>query len=218
MIRSEIKSKFREENPEITDRVIGDTVLGSWLEEGNKEVCMLTRCIVDQDGTTIETSENDQVWDLTNVIDNFFMIDTYSGSGVTYNGKRLREKTMAQLDEESPNWRSRSSGTPKAFYQRGKWLYVDRPIDSNEEDIKVYAVLIPDAYTDDVAPFNQLEHLSPFHYSLVLYLQKRAKAKIGKTGEELKVRQEYDRYISNMRKVLIGSRSGVINFRPSGAY
>ena len=218
MIRSEIITKFREENSELTERSLPDTILYSWLEEGNREICALTRCIVCQNGTTIETSEDDQCYDLSDKIDNFFMIDTYSGSGVLYNGKRLEEKTMSQLDQKSPNWRSRSSGTPKAFYQRGKWLYLDRPIDSNTEDIVVYCVLRPNDFNDDVMPFNELEHLIPYHYAFLYYRQKRAEARIGKTGEEVKALQEYDRYISNMKKKLIGSRSGVIQFIPSGAY
>ena len=219
MTRLELITKFRGESPEITDVRISDTLLELWLEEGNREICAQTRCIVDQDGTTIVTAENDEHFDLTDEIDKFFMIDTYSGSGVTYNGKKLEEKTMAQLDEESPNWRARSSGTPKAFYQRGKWLYLDRPIDSSAHDIKVYAILIPDDFDgDDKTPYNELTHLEPYHYALIYYLQKRAKMKIGKTGEETKFLQEYDAYIAWMKKDLVGARSGVIRFKPSGAY
>ncbi len=218
MIRSEIKSKFREENPEITDRVIEDPVLDSWLKEGNKEVCILTRCIVGKDGTTIETSENDQTWDLTNIIDKFYDIDEYPGGGVSYNGKRLKEKTIAQLDNETPNWRSRNSGRPKYYYRRGKWLYLDRAIDSRAEDVKIYSVLIPDAYTDDIEPFNELSYLSSFHYVLVLYLQKRAKMKIGKTNEEIKALSEYDRYIGWMKREIGGSKYTKKSFQPGSAY
>lgn len=218
MIRSEIKAKFREENPEITIRVLKDSVLNSWLEEGNKEVCIKTRVIVDQNGTTISTVENDQTWDLTNEIPNFYDIDSYPGSGVTYDDKRIIEKTMAQLDEEARNWRSRNSGTPKAYYRRGKWIVLDRAIDSAAEDVKVYSVLIPDAYTDDVAPFNQLTYLEPFHYSLIYYLQKRAKMKIGKSGEEVKALQEYDAYIKWMKKELGGGKYTQKNYVPDWSY
>jgi len=219
MTRLEIVTKFRQENPEITERVLTDPVLHSWLEEGNREVCSMTRCIIDQDGTTIETAENDTHYDLTQRIDNFGDIDSYPGSGITYNGKRIDEKTMAQLDQESPNWRARSSGTPKAYYRRGKWIYLDRPVDSNEEDIKVYSVLIPDDFDDDAkTPFNELTYLEPFHYSLIYYLQKRAKMKIGKTGEEVKALQEYDRYIKWMKKEIGGGKYTQIQYKKSNAY
>jgi len=218
MIRSELVAKFREENPEITKRVITDVVLYSWLEEGNREICAKTRCIVDQDGTTIETSEDDQSWDLTNVIDKFYDIDSYPASVVVYNGKRLDKKTMAQLDAEKINWRSASSGIPKAYYRRGKWLYLDRPINEAADDLIIYAVLIPDDFNDDVMPFNQLEYLENFHYSLIYYLQKRAKMKIGKSDEEVKALAEYDAYIRWMKSELGGGKYSAITYHRSSAY
>ena len=218
MIRSEILSKFREENPEITDRVLTDAAAYSWLEEGNREICAITRCIVDQDGTTITTAEDDDHYDLSDKIDKFYDIDTYPGGGVTYNDKRIEEKTIAQLDHESPSWRSKSSGTPKGYYRRGKWIYLDRSIDSNEYDLKVYAVLIPDDFNDDVMPFNELEYLEAYHYSLIYYLQKRAKMKIGKTGEETKALQEYGSYLKWMKKELGGGKYTEINYTKHNGY
>ena len=219
MTRVEILAKFRQENSEITTRVLEDAVLHSWLEEGNREICAKTRCIIDQDGTTIETTEDDKYYDLTAKIDKFQDIDEYPGGGVTYNGKRIDEKTIAQLDAESPNWRARSSGTPKAYYRRGKWIYLDRPVDSNEKDIKVYSVLIPNSFNDDSKiPYNELTYLEPFHYALIYYLQKRAKMKIGKSNEEVKALQEYDRYIKWMKKELGGGRYTEINYVKNSSY
>ena len=218
MIRSEIVSTFREENPEITIRVLTNVVLYSWLKEGNKEVCAKTRCIVGQDGTTISTSEGDRYFDLSTKIEGFMDIDGYPGGGVTYNDKRLDMKSIAQLDAEKPNWRSQSSGIPKAYYRRGKWIYLDRAIDSNAEDIKVYAVLIPDDISDNVMPFNQLSYLEPYHYSLVYYLQKRAKMKIGKKGAEIKAALEYEAYIKWMKTVLGGGKYTKKSYHPSSAY
>ncbi len=214
MDRSDIVDKFREENPEITVRVITNTVLNSWLLEGNLDFCIKTRCIVDQDGTTIETTEDETYWDLTDEIDNFYDIDSWPGSGVTYNGKKLDKKTMAELDMESPTWRDRSSGTPLAWYRRGKYLYVDRPIGSAAEDIKVYSVLLPDDFDSDVAPFNALTHLEAFHYALVLYLQGRAKGKVGKREDKASAMLEYLDYARWVKSELGGGKFGNIYFRP----
>lgn len=213
MIRSEIIERFREECPEATSRVISDAVLYSWCELGDKQFCSETRCIVDQDGTTITTAENDYYWDLMSNITNFYDIDDYPGSGVLYNDKRLSKSSMGELDMESPTWRDWSSGTPKKWYRRGKYLYVDRKIDSNAYDLKVYAVLISDDWNTDVMPFNQLTYLEPFHEAMVLFLIKKAKAKLGKEEEGVKAQAEYTAFVRWAKTQLGGNKFAPIYFR-----
>lgn len=209
---------FRNENPEITDRVISDALLNDWLLQGNKEVCASTRCIVD-DGTTIGTTEDDTSWNLESNITNFFDIDAYPGGGVTYNKKRLEEVTMAQLDQEKPNWRSNSSGTPKKYYRRMDNIYTEKPIDSNAYDLKVYSVLKPNDFDDDAkSPFNELGYLEVYHYSMVLFLQKKAKMKISKETEEGKAGQEFAGYVIWMKKMLGGGKYTKKQYNRSGAY
>ncbi len=214
MTRSEIIARFREENSEITARVITDAVLNSWLKQGNLDFCIKTRCIVDQAGTTIETEEDDTYYDLTSKITNFYDIDNFPASGVTYNNRRLDKKTMVQLDMESTLWRERPSGTPKAWFRRGKYLYLDRPVGSAEEDIIVYAVLLPDDFITDVAPFNSLQHLEAFHYALVLYLNMRAKGKIGKREDAVKAMAEYLDYVRWTKSEIGGGKYGPRFYRP----
>ena len=219
MIRSEIISQFRENNPEITSRVISNSVLNSWCEIGDKEFCAGVRCIVDQDGTTISTSENDQYFDLASKITKFYDIDDYPGSGVVYNNKSLTKTTMAQLDEDTPTWRDRNSGIPEKWYRRGTYLYLDRKIDSAEDDLIIYSVLISDDWNTDVAPYNQLSYLEPFHFGMVLYLQKRAKAKVGKGQDAAKATAEFGAYVAWAKKQLGGNKFAPIYFEPEqGVY
>jgi hypothetical protein len=219
MTRAEILKTFRAENPEITERVISDTILNSWLKEGNRNVCAQTRCIVDQDGTTISTNEDDERFDLSVNIDNFYDIDEFPGSGVLYNSKKIDKTTMADLDTEDESWRNRTAGTPKKWYRRGKWLCLDRPIDSNEYDLTVYAVLRPNDFDADTkTPFNELDYLEPFHFSLVLYIQWKAKAKVGKPQDATKAEQEYMAYIAYMKKSIGGNKFGPIRFVPKTGY
>ncbi len=215
MTRVEIIENFRVENPDATDRVITDAQLYVWCQLGDKEICAITRCIVDDDGTEITTAENDQRFDLTNKINKFFDIDDYPSSGVTYNGKKLEQTTMAKLDDESINWRSRSSGTPLEWYRKGKWLYLDRKIDSNAYPLKVYSVLISDDFNNDnLTPYNQLTYLEPFHGGILKYLQWRAKAKIGKPQDAATAKQEFFDYANWMKKLLAGNKYSSIFFRP----
>lgn len=213
MNRAEVISMFRTENPEITTRVISNALLGDWCKVGDKEICAITRCIVGKH--TITTSENDSYWDLTNEITNFYSIDEYPGGGVAYNGKRLKETSIAQLDRDTPSWRSNDAGTPKKYYRRGKYLYLDRPIDSEADDIDIYSVLISDDFdSDEKLPFNQLTYLEPFHTAMIFYLQKRAKMKIGKTGEEGKALREYNDYVMWMKKEIKGEVYSAIYLEP----
>jgi len=213
MIRSEVLAAFRVEAPEITDRVVTDAQAYVWLEQGNLEFCTETRCIVDQDGTTISTTEDDIYYDLTTEITSFMDIDDYPGSGILYNDKKLEKTTMAKLDSEDPTWRDGASGTPTKWYRRGKYLYLDRKIDSNEYDLKVYSVLLPTAWTSDVAPYNALSYLEPYHYAMVLYLIKRAKAKVGKPEDVLKAQAEYTAFIKWAKSQLGGNKLAEIMFK-----
>ena len=213
MIRSEIIQKFRDENPEITSRVLTDTTLNSWLQAGDKEFCCETRCIVDQ-GTTITTVANEQYWDLTAEITNFYDIDKTSASGVTYNGKALKYKAMSELDIESNNWRARDAGIPQSWFRRGKYLWVDRKVDSAADDIVVYSALLSNDWITDIAPYNALAYLEPFHPAMVLYLTKRAKAKVGKPEEAMAAAQEYASYLIWAKKQLGATRFGAIHLVP----
>lgn len=216
MDREEIISTFRAENPEIPERVIKDTVLAVWCKQGNIEICAKTRCIVDQEGTTISTTEDDERWPLSSNIPNFFDIDEYPGGGVTYNAERIRFITLAQLDAESPSWRSRSSGTPKKYWRAGDYIYVDRPVDSEEDDIVVYSILKPDEFAaDDATPYNELGYLEPFHYGINKYLEMRAMQKIGKEDDGKRAKADYDVYVAWMKKTLGGSKYAKTQIRPA---
>lgn len=218
MIRSEIIEQFRSDYPEIDSRVVEDSMLYKWCEIGDKEFCAAVRCIVDN-GTTITTAENDQSYVLTDEISKFYDINDYPGSGILYNNKRLKKTTMAALDEESLTWRDRTSGTPKKWYRVGNTLYLDRPIDFNAEDLIIYSALISDDWNSDVAPFNQLTYLEPFHFAMVLYLAKRAKAKIAKPEDSAKAHLEYVAYIKWVKGQLGGDKYAPIYFTPkAGVY
>jgi len=212
MIRSEVIEQFRNECPEIPSRVISDTVLYDWCLLGDKQFCAETRCIVNQDGTEWNSAVDDIYYDLSSKITNFYTIDEFPGSGVLYNGKALTKTTMAELDSESLSWRARDSGTPLKWYRRGKYLYLDRKIDTASIKVKVYAVLISDDWNTDVAPFNQLTYLEPFSESMVLFLKKKAKAKVGKPEEAASALLEYSGYMTWAIRQLGENKFGSIRF------
>lgn len=219
MTRTEIIERFRQENPEITANVVSDANLRSWLVIGDKETCAKARLLVSND--TIDTITGQAGYDLTELT-NFYDIDENPGGGVSIvdddgREKRLTKRSKSELDDSNPSWRTEASGTPKDYYRRGKYMYL-RPSPSASMDfINIDYIAISDDFNDDNAtPFNQLTHLEPFHYSLVLYLRMRAKSKVGKPEDAQTAMAEYDAYIKWMRKEIGGGKYGPISFRPSG--
>ena len=194
MIRSEIIQMTRDEVPGIDTRSVSDTLMQNWCLEGNKDFCARARCIIDQAGTTITTTAGDTYWDLTAEITNFYDIDTLLG-GVLYNNKPLVNTSIAELDEETNGaWRSYSAGTPLKWFRRGQYLYVERAIDASADDLLIYSVLLPDDWNTNIAPYNALTYLAPYHYGMVLYLKWRALSKIGKKEAAATAMAEYFEY------------------------
>jgi hypothetical protein len=213
---------FRTENPEITERVISDTLLKSWALVGDKEICAITRCIVGD--TTFDsvasTSVYDTRYDLSALISKFYDIDDYPGGGVSFDDDPLEKTTVAELDENTDgDWRTRSAGIPEKYYRRGKYLYFDYPVEDSGEEIRVYAVLISNDFTGvSQKPYNELTYLEPYHYGIVKYLQWKVKEKIGKPNEGVKAAQEFSAYATWMKKQLGGNKYSPIRFEKSEAY
>jgi len=211
MTRTEIIAKFRAENPEITIRVLPDVTLHSWLIEGNKEVAVKTRCVTAD--TTFHSIDGTRNYDLTDEIENFYDIDEYPGGGVAYDNDRLDPTTISELDKDEPSWREYAEGTPLKYYLRNGVLWFERTPSTSSKDIEVYSVCMPEDFNNDaLTPFNEILILAPFHYVLVLYLQKRAKMTVGKPGEEIKAQQEYDGYVKWMKTELSGMKMKSMNF------
>lgn len=221
MTREEIIAMFRADNPKITTRVISNTKLYNWCKLGDKEVAAQSRCIISDftiasvASVTVYTAR----YDLSVAEPKFYAIDDYPGGGVSYADEPLERTSVAELDEEDSNWRSRSAGDPDKYYRRGKWLYFDRPIKTAGDVIRVYAALISDAFDDDSkSPFNSLAHLEPFHGAILKYLEWRTKQTVGKRQDAIKARAELDDYIGWMRKEISGGRVTPIHFRPAPNY
>lgn len=208
MNRLEIRNKFRAENPEITDRVITDATLNEWLLSGNREVACLTRCIVSDESYNLQATASVQKYDLS-VITNFYEIDDMPGGGVYYNDKPLVKASQGEMNSTVRYWKSRTAGEPKNWWRRGKYLWLDRPAAATGDDIEIDYILRPDAFDSDAKePFNELDHLEPYHDALVKYLQHRSKQKVGKQEEASIAEKDYSKYLEWMRKTVTGySRS-----------
>lgn len=219
MTRTEIIQRFRDENPELTANVISNTTLNAWLLTGDKEICARVRLIVAT--STITAVDGQAAYDLTALTD-FSDINEGQGGGVAVvtssTTRRIPRTTKAALDDESPSWRTASSGTPKTYYRYGKYMYMHPAPDTDTvTGFSVDYVKISDDFNNDsILPYNQLTYLEPFHPALVFYLTWRAKAKIGKPEEAAAAFTAYNAYITWMIKETSGGKAGPIEYRPFG--
>lgn len=220
MTRLEIEQRFRDENPEVTANVVTAATLHSWCLQGDKEICAKARLIVDTGSiTAVEDQEN---YDVTTLLNKFYDVDELPGGGFSRvdtsgNEKRLDKRSKSELDKLRPNWRTASSGTPKDYFRRGKYIYVSPAPDDSISSFNIDFVAISDDFDNDSkTPYNELTYLEPFHPALVFYLTWRAKAKIGKPEEALAAMNLYNAYVLWMKKEIGGGKYGPIEFKPSG--
>ena len=216
MTRTELISRFREENPELTSRVFADSVLNSWLIAGNLEIACKARLI--KGDTSFSSVAGTRSYDLTTQITNFYDIDDFPGGGVVYDNDPLELTSISELDTRRSSWRTEANGTPKKFWRWNQYLYLDKkPV--SVKTIEVYSILFPgDFDTASETPFNELTHLEPFHYSLVLYMQKRAKAAVGKPEEAQAAEAEYGKYVTWMKNEVNRGIYSAIQFTPALGY
>ncbi len=222
MTLSEIITRFRRDNPEITERVAGDEVIKDWAFDADKEFCAISRCIVGDfvfDSVATSSVYNTR-YDLSAEEPKFYDIDTYPGGGVIFNNVPLDKTTVSELDQQDDGaWRTSSAGTPEKFYRRGQYLYFDCPVKTADLDIRVYAVLLSDDFiADDQEPLNGLAYLEPFHPGILKYLEWQGKLKVGKPPEAQIKRQEFLDYANWTKTQLGGNKYGPIQLTKSGAY
>lgn len=221
MLMSDIIQRFRDENPELDANVITDATLMSWLLVGDLEICTKVR-LINQEGVSITAVSGQSTYDLTLTSSLFLDIDEAIGGGLVYYNtsgsyKRITLKTKAWLDNNSSQWRTGSSGTPKYYYRYGKNIIVYPKPDSTIVNFKADLILLSNPFNNlNITPFNQLPYLAPFHVSLVLYLQWRAKIKIGKAEEADTALKALNAYLDWMIKTIGGGKYGEMEFRPQG--
>lgn len=219
MIRSEIRTKFREENPEVTEKVASDATLNSWMFTADKEISALTRCIVSNESEIIDSIVEAQFYDLS-TISKFYDIDDFPGGGVYYNDEPVTKGNPSELNRIRRNWKSDSSSdTISKWWRRGKYIWFDKKTKTADLEIAIDCVYISSDFNGDSdMPFNNLNHLIPFHDSISKYLQWRIKQKLNKQDEAKIAKADYLSYVKWMKSEVSGYSKSAIRMRISSAY
>ena len=216
MTRLEIRNKFRVENPEITSRVITDAQLNEFCEAGDLEICCISRCIMSNESEIISSVVNLQYYDLETQIDKFYDIDDMPGGGVYYNDLPLKKTSLSEMNYTKPRWKTASAGTPKKFWRRGKYLWLDVKPATADLEIAVDCVYIPDPFdADDKEPFNEIGSLQPYAEAIIKYLQWRCKQKIGKHDEAAIAEKDYSAYVNWMKKRVSAAKYSAVYIKPA---
>ena len=216
MNRSEIRQKFREENPSVTERVVTDATLNSWMLTADKEICAQTRCIQSNTPETFNASITLQYHDLSAEIPKFYGIDDIPGAGVSFKNKPLTRSSASQMNRINRNWKTQSAGTPKRYWiKQGRYLWFDR-VASVASEIGIDVIFISDDFDNDAkSPYNSLSHLQPFHNGVNKYLEWQAQAKIKDRESENTAKNNYLSYVKWMKSMVSSASSGAIQGRPS---
>lgn len=212
--RQELRDKFRQENPEITERVITDATLNSWMKTANREAACITRCIISDESKTFNTTVNVQKYDLETLVQKFYDIDDMPGGGVYYDGKPMTKSSAGEMNRRSKSWKAYSAGVPRYYWRRGKYLWFERK-SSAVVQISIDCILLPDDFDDDAdMPFNGLTSLQPYDEAISKYLQKRAKQKVGKYDEARAASDDYTEYLAWMAKAVKSAKYGPVSLVP----
>ena len=214
--RLEIRDQFRVENPAVTVRVITDAQLNSYMKSGNREVCCATRCIVTNESEIISSIADKQFYDLESNISNFYDIDDMPGGGVYYDDYPLKKKSAAEMNYYKKRWRLSSSGTPRFYWRRGKYLWFDVPCETAALEIAADCILLPDDFDDDTKqPFNETGNLQAYSDAIVKYMQWRCKQIKGKETDAKRAFDDYNKYVAWMSKLVKSAKYGPIYLKPA---
>ena len=218
MDRATIRTRFRAENPELTTRVVTDATLNGWILDGDKDICAATRCIISNIPEIISAVEDTQYYDLTANISNFFDIDEYPGGGVWYDDQPLEKCSEAEMNYILRNWKDPTSGTPRKYFRRGRYIWFDVPPDTDDIEIAISTVYISDDFNaDGDTPYNGLSYLEPYHPGVLKYIQWKAKMKVGKDEEQASAQREYYTFVKRMAKAVRGGQNNATYFVNRGS-
>jgi hypothetical protein len=176
--------------------VIPDTVLDLILNEGVKDIADYTVCL--KTNKKFSVVADDSEYNLSVELGDYLTVDK---PGLWwYNGsiwRPLWPRTLKWLDENKPNWRSLSSGTPLDYSIDADVLTISPPPQTSVTDgFWFYYGKKPTNMTQNTHyPFSgsttELTHLSKFDMAIILYAKWKIEPMLNKKGDSNLSYQEY---------------------------
>jgi hypothetical protein len=164
--------------PEATTSVISDADLTSLLNDGQLDIARKTECIESSADSTVvaSTQEYSIPTGCIRVTDVY-----YGGTGEWEKLPMVSREFLANEIDDS--WFD-TTGTTYGYYRRADKVGLYCTPTSNEAGtnyLRIYYIKQPDTLSGDTdEPFDSLDHLKPYHESVLLYAMFHAKWLVGK--------------------------------------
>lgn len=211
MTLSNLRLLCRATIPGAKTQVITDAILDLILNEGVKDIVVLTRCL--NANKKFDVVAGQYEYDLSSVIGDFLTVDK---SGLWwYNGTQwtqLYPKTRKYFDDFRPNWRDMSNANPLEYSIENDTMLVLPPPDTDgTEYFWLYYIQAPVAMASNTSyPFSgtttEYDHLAMFDMAIIKYAKWVIEPMLNKDADANTAYQEYLAEV-NAKANLLGRRA-----------
>jgi len=176
-------------------QAFSDSDLLGFLNDGQREANILGWLLQDRITLTLASGTTEYA----------LPADFLSTDRVLFNGQKLEQTSLSQLDANTPGWSSSSGSTPQKYY-----LYrttstliglVPAPRSLTITSLTVYYIKQPIELTStSETPWNGWSSLKPYHTALVYYVSYRACRALEEDALATSYYQEWAAAVEIMRK------------------
>lgn len=176
-------------------QAFSDADLLKFLNDGQREANILSWLLQDRVTLTLTSGTTEYA----------LPVDFLSTDRVLFNGQKLEQTSLSQLDANTPGWSSASGSTPQKYYlYRTTYTLlglVPAPRSLTITSLTVYYIKQPIELTStSETPWNGWASLTPYHTALVYYVSYRACRALEEDSLAQSYYQEWASSIEVMRK------------------
>lgn len=172
-----------------------DAQLLAFLNDGQREANILSWLLQDRISLTLASGTTEYV----------LPVDFLSTDRVLFNGTKLAQTSLNELDANTPAWTTASGATPQKYYLYRTTTtiigFYPAPRSLTYTNVTIYYIKQPIELTStSETPWNGWTSLKPYHTALVYYVSYRALKALGQDTLATTYFQEWASSVEIMRK------------------
>lgn len=172
-----------------------DATLLAYLNDGQREANILAWLLQDRINLTLVSGTTEYA----------LPADFLSTDRVLFNGQKLTQTSLNELDSTSPGWSTSTGATPQKYYLYRTTVtvmgFVPAPRSPTITTVTMYYIKQPAELTStSQTPWNGWASLTPYHTALVYYVSYRAYKAIDENENASAYYQEWSAAIEIIRK------------------